>query len=55
MDEDGDFPRLLTYCKNAMFSDFHRPENVKCLDGEMRRGFVLTSRDHVHGVYFHGR
>ena len=57
VDEEGDFPRLLMYCKEAMFSDFHRPENVKRVDGDLRRGFVLTSRDHVHGVkamkYFH--
>ncbi len=56
-DADGDFARLLGYCKEAMFSDFYRVNNVKKLDGDVRRGFVLTSRDHVHGVkamkYFH--
>ncbi len=57
VDEKGKYERLLFYLKKSIFDDFHRPNNVRRLDGRVQRSFVLTSRDHVHGMkamkYFH--
>jgi hypothetical protein len=57
LDPAGRYERLLLYLKKSMFDDFSRPNNVRRLDGRVQRSFVLTSRDHVHGMkamkYFH--
>lgn len=58
-DASGRYKHLLYQLKLEMYKSFYRPGNVKGLDNELYRGFVTTSRDHVHGLkgmkYYYGQ
>jgi hypothetical protein len=52
-DASGRYQHLLKQCLHKCLLDIHRggpnTGNVHLLDDHIHRGFVLTSRDHVHG------
>ena len=49
-DESGKYKHLLYQLKLEMYKSFFRPINVKGMNDKLYRGFVITSRDHVHGL-----
>ncbi|MFW5863932.1 MAG: hypothetical protein ACOCVT_00640 [bacterium] len=52
-DDSGRYQHLLKQCLHKCLLDIHRggpnTGNVHLLDDHIHRGFVLTSRDHIHG------
>jgi hypothetical protein len=49
-DEAGRYPRLLMYLQHAMLNCVYNPGNIRRVDGRAQESFVLTNRDHVHGM-----
>ncbi len=49
-DSTGKYKNLLVQCMLSMTRDYYRPGNVKVMDERIYRGFVITSRDHAHGL-----
>ena len=48
-DDSGTYKHLLYQLLKTMTEDYYRTDNVKGLDNRVYRGFVITSRDHIHG------
>lgn len=49
-DSTGKYKNLLVQLLLSMTKDFFQPKHAKVWDDKIYRGFIITSRDHAHGL-----